>query len=296
MIVKSNAATVPQLASLNLPRLSCLLSPTLVGCAPEDVVGPQTENVPCCHGLADDAAVVVQNPFGLAGGSGCVVQDRGCVSMCNKGREFRRCFLHQALQAENPFRGGIIAVYEDDESQRRQLRPDAGKFPEEALFGDDPFRSGVTQSVQQGILAEIGEESPADDLRLECTQEGDELLRHLGQKGEKDIARSDSERDEQVGEAVAFAVQVGKGVVLAGTVGVNPTHGGLVRHATRALQGGADMADVVLIVFNCLSVHVAASFLWMKNETMNHKNGKNFNATTLNVNQNPVTIYRHILT
>ena len=142
----------------------------------------------------------------------------------------------------------LVYVHQDDRGEVGELGPDPGKLLQEALLGDDAAGPGVAQPVQERLLAEVGEERPGDGLQLQGAEEGEELLRHLGQEREEGVPRLEAEPLEDVGEAVRLPLQVKEAVVRLLHVLGNPAHGDLVAAPLVALLAGADVSYVVLVV------------------------------------------------
>jgi hypothetical protein len=151
-----------------------------------------------------EAAVPVQDALGPAGGAGGVVQDRGSVGRGGLHDVRRGRLGHHASIADDPVRRIVLSVHQHDVLELREPSPDARHLLVEAPPRDEADGARVAQPVEQGVLAEAGEQRPADRPRLQGPEEREELLRHPGEEREEDVSLADAASGEGGGEAVAL--------------------------------------------------------------------------------------------
>ena len=151
--------------------------------------------------LQENAAVAVQRALWLAGGSGRVMQNGRCFRRGGGSDEGIQGFPHQPAIAQDTVRLIFVSICHNDVLQSRQLISNPQELPHVALSGQYGPRAGITESVEQRLLAEIREQRAGNQLQLEPPQQGEIDFRGLGQENEKYIAGTQAQFPERVGES-----------------------------------------------------------------------------------------------
>ena len=81
------------------------------------------------------------------------------------------------------------------------------------------------------------------------------MFRLFGQKGKENIALLKAQFFQHIGKAVAFFIEIVKGVILLFKAAADPSHCDFVSVSGSALLSGADIAYGVLSVLNKSIVH-----------------------------------------